>query len=79
LYVETAAHYRALSGQRARPDSPDDELDLALELGKALDKGFACNPRLGCGLVAGLGPSGRSQRPGFGWYFGGERSSTPGR
>jgi glycogen debranching enzyme len=23
-------------------------------------------------LVAGLGPSGRSERPGFGWYFGGD-------
>jgi glycogen debranching enzyme len=56
-----------------RIDSPDDELDLALEWGKvALDKGFVCNPRLGCGLIAGLGPSGRSERPGFGWFFGGD-------
>jgi glycogen debranching enzyme len=56
-----------------RIDSPDDELDLALEWGKvALDKGFVCNPRLGCGLIAGLGPSGRSERPGFSWFFGGD-------
>jgi len=31
-----------------------------------------CNPDLGCGLVAGWGPSGTSLRPGFGWFFGGD-------
>jgi hypothetical protein len=54
-------------------DTPDDRLDLALEWGKvALDKGFVCNPQLGCGLIAGLGPSGITERPGFGWFFGGD-------
>ncbi len=73
LYRSTAAHYQRLRDEMTRIDSPDDELDLALEWGKvALDKGFVCNPRLGCGLIAGLGPSGRSERPGFGWYFGGD-------
>ena len=73
LYRETADHYRSLRDDRTRIDSPDDALDLALEWGKvALDKGFVCNPQLGCGLVAGLGPSGGSERPGFGWYFGGD-------
>jgi hypothetical protein len=32
----------------------------------------SCNPDLGCGLVAGWGPSGTSLRAGFGWYFGGD-------
>ncbi len=73
LYRATAAHYLRLNEEMTRIDSPDDDLDLALEWGKvALDKGFVCNPRLGCGLVAGLGPSGRSERPGFGWFFGGD-------
>jgi glycogen debranching enzyme len=73
LYRATARHYLRLHEEMTRIDSPDDELDLALEWGKvALDKGFVCNPRLGCGLIAGLGPSGRSERPGFGWYFGGD-------
>jgi hypothetical protein len=73
LYRETEAHYLRLHEEMTRIDSPDDELDLALEWGKvALDKGFVCNPRLGCGLIAGLGPSGRSERPGFGWFFGGD-------
>jgi len=27
---------------------------------------------VGCGLVAGFGPSGASERPGFAWYFAGD-------
>jgi len=54
-------------------EAPDERIGLALEWGKvALDKGFVCNPHLGCGLVAGLGPSGTTERPGFGWFFGGD-------
>jgi len=72
-YREAEEHYRALREERVSIDSPDDALDLALEWGKiALDKGFTCNPQLGCGLVAGWGPSGSSARPGFGWFFGGD-------
>jgi hypothetical protein len=38
----------------------------------AVEKGWACNQGVGCGLVAGWAPSGLSERPGFGWYFGGD-------
>jgi hypothetical protein len=70
---ESAAHYRRLRTERTSLDTPDDRLDLAFEWGKvALDKGFVCNPQLGAGLIAGLGPSGASERPGFGWFFGGD-------
>ncbi|MBE3097566.1 MAG: hypothetical protein IMZ44_10640, partial [Planctomycetes bacterium] len=73
LYRGSAAHYRRLREHLASLDTPDDRLDLALEWGKvALDKGFVCNPDLGCGLIAGLGPSGTTERPGFGWFFGGD-------
>jgi len=73
MYRESTAHYRRLREEMTSIDSPDDRLDLAFEWGKvALDKGFVCNPHLGCGLIAGLGPSGTSERPGFGWYFGGD-------
>jgi hypothetical protein len=38
-----------------------------------LDESYVCNPDLGCGLVAGYGLSGgASDRPGFGWFFGGD-------
>ena len=40
-----------------------------------LDESMVCNPDLGCGLVAGYGLSGAaSDRPGFGWFFGGDAS-----
>ncbi len=72
-YRESEAHYREVRENLTSLDSPDDRLDLAFEWGKvALDKGFVCNPHLGCGLIAGLGPSGTSERPGFGWFFGGD-------
>ncbi len=56
--------------------SPDPLLDKAVEYAKVnLDESMACNPDLGCGLVAGFGLSGSaSDRPGFGWFFGGDAS-----
>lgn len=73
LYRESAAHYRRLREEMVSIETPDERIGLALEWGKvALDKGFVCNPHLGCGLVAGLGPSGTTERPGFGWFFGGD-------
>lgn len=73
LYRATAAHYRTLRDERTSIETPDPRINLAFEWGKvALDKGFVCNPHLGCGLIAGLGPSGTTERPGFGWFFGGD-------
>ncbi len=73
-YHEKAAHYRRLREDRLSIRSPDPALDEALEWAKVnLDQQLACNPDLGCGLVAGFGSAGRGNyRPGFGWYFGGD-------
>jgi glycogen debranching enzyme len=72
-YRQSAAHYRVLREEMTSLESPDARMNLAFEWGKvALDKGFVCNPHLGCGLIAGLGPSGTTERPGFGWFFGGD-------
>ncbi len=56
--------------------SPDPVLNRAVEYAKVnLDESMVCNPDLGCGLVAGYGLSGSaSDRPGFGWFFGGDAS-----
>ena len=73
LYAERVEHSRRLRGELLGIDSPDGDFDLAFEWAKvALDDGLSCNPDLGCGLVAGFGPSGRSERPGFAWFFGGD-------
>ena len=37
-----------------------------------VETAFVDNPALGEGLIAGYGLSGDSERPGFGWYFGGD-------
>jgi glycogen debranching enzyme len=54
--------------------TPDTLLNTAFEWAKVnLDESMVCNPDLGCGLVAGYGLSGgASDRPGFGWFFGGD-------
>lgn len=73
LYEEKRAHVDRLLATSAHVDTPDDRLDLALAWSTInLDEQMVCNPDLGCGLVAGWGPSGRGARPGFGWFFGGD-------
>lgn len=73
LYEQTKAHFDSLRTQRTGIVSPDPVLNQAFEWAKvALDNGFMCNPDLGCGLVAGFNTSGKSARPGFAWFFGGD-------
>ena len=68
------AHATALRDGMLSLRSPDPLIDKALEYAKVnLDESMVCNPDLGCGLVAGYGLSGAaSDRPGFGWFFGGD-------
>ena len=74
LYQERVARARTVLDQSLSLDSPDAELDRALRWAELnLDEALVCNPDLGCGLVAGYGPSEpRGARPGFGWFFGGD-------
>ncbi len=73
LYLERREHAERLRRETTRIETPESGLDLAFEWAKVnLDEQTVCNPDLGCGLVAGWGPSGRSTRPGFGWFFGGD-------
>lgn len=68
------AHYDSLRTRRLSIATPEPAFDLALEWAKVnLDQTLACNPDLGCGMVAGFGVAGHgSFRPGFAWYFGGD-------
>ena len=74
LYRERAEHARRVLDETVALRSPDPVLDLAVPWAHLnLDAALACNPDLGCGLVAGYGPGGPTgYRPGFGWYFGGD-------
>jgi glycogen debranching enzyme len=72
-YRERRAYDSTLLAETATLETPDPRLNLALQWSKVdLDEQQVCNPDLGCGLVAGWGPSGKSTRPGFGWFFGGD-------
>jgi hypothetical protein len=72
-YQERRAYDSTLLAETATLETPDPRLNLALQWSKVdLDEQQVCNPDLGCGLVAGWGPSGKSTRPGFGWFFGGD-------
>ncbi|MBM3312112.1 MAG: hypothetical protein FJY80_11455, partial [Candidatus Aminicenantes bacterium] len=67
------AHYRALRDATLVLRTPDHEINLAWEWAKvSFDNLLVDNPDLGRGLTAGLGLSGTSGRPGFGWFFGGD-------
>jgi glycogen debranching enzyme len=73
-WTRRVAHADSLRRTMFSLHSPDSLLDKAVEYAKVnLDESFVCNPDLGCGLVAGYGLSGgASDRPGFGWFFGGD-------
>jgi glycogen debranching enzyme len=73
FYRKNVEHYRALRDNTLRVTTPDTDVNLAFEWAKvAFDNLIVDNPDLGKGLVAGLGASGTSGRPGFGWFFGGD-------
>ncbi len=72
-YLENFRHYLNLQESTLQIQTPEPELDLAFHWAKvAFDNLIVDHPTLGKGLVAGLGASGSSGRPGFGWFFGGD-------
>ena len=72
-YLENVRHYQNLQENTLQIQTPEPKLDLAFHWAKvAFDNLIVDNPNLGKGLVAGLGASGSSGRPGFGWFFGGD-------
>ncbi|UCH95333.1 MAG: hypothetical protein JSV88_00420 [Candidatus Aminicenantes bacterium] len=54
-------------------DTPDVLINEAVKWAVLnVHTAFVDNPDLGEGLIAGYGLSGERERPGFGWYFGGD-------
>jgi len=73
LYSEAVEHYRKLMASGVQVETPDDRVNLAYTWARiALDQAYVCNPWLGCGLVAGYGPSRDIRRPQYAWFFGGD-------
>jgi glycogen debranching enzyme len=58
-------------------DTPDAQVDRALAWSQiALEQAWVCNPDLGCGQVAGYGPSRKARRPQYDWFFAGDGMVT---
>ncbi len=73
LETEAAAHYANLAGDGLRIVTPDPAVNQQLAWAQtALDQAWVCNPVLGCGLVAGYGPSRNARRPQYDWFFAGD-------
>jgi hypothetical protein len=66
-------HYSAVLDSGLQIVTPDEEVNRALAWAQiALDQAWVCNPDLGCGLVAGYGPSRKARRPQYAWFFAGD-------
>ncbi|HVZ16897.1 MAG TPA: hypothetical protein VG897_07265, partial [Terriglobales bacterium] len=70
---EAQAHYDEVLRDRLQIETGDPKTDEALAWATvALDQAQACNPDLGCGLIAGYGPTFDTRRPQYAWFFGGD-------
>jgi Glycogen debranching enzyme len=77
LESAAARHYDEMLARGVEIDTPDPEVDRALAWSQiALDQAWVCNPDLGCGQVAGYGPSRKARRPQYDWFFAGDGMVT---
>lgn len=54
-------------------ETPDTAVNRALRWAQVtLEQAWACNPQLGCGTLAGYGPSRGARRPQYAWFFAGD-------
>jgi glycogen debranching enzyme len=66
-------HYSELLDSALKIETPDETVNRALAWSEiSLDQAWVCNPDLGCGLVAGYGPSRKARRPQYAWFFAGD-------
>ncbi len=73
LAAEAVAHMEALLGSGIQLQTPDPAVNRAFAWSKiALDQAWVCNESIGCGEVAGYGPSRPERRPQYAWFFAGD-------
>jgi glycogen debranching enzyme len=70
---ESAKHYEDALASELQIETPDPDVNRALAWAEVdLDQDWFCNEKLGCGYVAGYGPSRKERRPQYAWYFAGD-------
>jgi hypothetical protein len=73
LLEEQCEHWRSFLAGTAHLSSSDAELDQAFEWSKiAIERAWTRVDGIGRSVVAGVGSSRGSARPGFAWFFGGD-------
>ncbi|MGC1783974.1 MAG: hypothetical protein WA708_15735 [Acidobacteriaceae bacterium] len=73
LEEQDIAHYARLRSNMMQIETPDIALNKDLAWAEvALDQAWVCNPYLGCGFVAGYGPTRGARRPQYAWFFSGD-------
>ncbi|MBZ5663732.1 MAG: hypothetical protein LAO30_03935 [Acidobacteriia bacterium] len=73
LEKAAADHYSSVLSRALQIETPDPDTNRALAWSEiALDQAWVCNSDLGCGLVAGYGPSRKARRPQYDWFFAGD-------
>lgn len=71
--AEAAAHTQELLYSALKVETPEPQLNQVIAWAEiALDQAWVCNPDLGCGFVAGYGPSRGARRPQYDWFFAGD-------
>jgi glycogen debranching enzyme len=73
LEKAAAQHYDDVLSRGLQIETSDADVDRALEWSQiALEQAWVCNLDLGCGQVAGYGPSRKARRPQYTWFFAGD-------
>lgn len=71
--ADARAHATDVLARSIEIETPDPEINRALASATlALDQAWACNTQLGCGELAGFGPSRPGRRPQYAWFFAGD-------
>lgn len=73
LEAASVAYYQTALDSEIEIQTPDPAVNQAILWSElALDQAWACNPDLGCGYLAGYGPSRIERRPQYAWFFAGD-------
>jgi len=71
--AQATAHIHEILDSVLHVETPDARVNQAIAWSEiALDQAWVCNPDLGCGFVAGYGPSRGARRPQYNWFFAGD-------
>ena len=73
LETELSQHLVEYRQTISHLQTPDERVNQAFAWSQfALDQAWVCNTDLGCGAVAGYGPSRGQRRPQYDWFFAGD-------